>query len=133
MKMYAEILFDREIDKEKHYISPGGYEVRLKNGKTVAFDFMDYEGIISESDRRILKCNMRNLDVEAFPDSRTLKPQDIQEFTEFFVFTGEDSEPEIHPVKILSLAMGDGPEYFTFLGKFTEKIFVTDGSMAMAS
>lgn len=103
MKMYAEILFDREIDKNKHYVSPGSYQVLLKNGRSIYFDFDTFYGNVSDENPRVLECEMCGLDTVSFPEAKDFNPKDMVSIQEFFVFTGEYDEPEIHPVKLLSL------------------------------
>lgn len=126
MDMYAMILFDREIHEQKHFIVPGGYEVQLKNGKKVAFDFRWYEKTVCINDRKIMKCSMRSLDTQEFPAVRSLCLKDIEAFTKFFVFTGYEDDPPIRPVKILHLEMEKDGDYVIFPETFTEKIPVTN-------
>lgn len=104
MRMYAKIKFDREITKE-HYIIPGGYAVKAK-GKEYSFDFLDYEGYIDENDKSILHCYLKNID-DSYSDTEELKKHlhDIAEISEFFVYTGEDNEPEIRPIQLLELVI----------------------------
>ena len=51
-RLYQSIKFNRPVDKEKDVISPGGYEIKVKdkngNIKSIAFDFEDYEGGIDK-------------------------------------------------------------------------------------
>lgn len=105
MRMLASIQFDREIDRNEHYISPGGYEMTFSNGATTAFDFLDYWGTIDNRDKTILNCEMRSLDTESFEESEFLRTfaGSVVQINEFFVYTGEYDEPEIHPVKLVSL------------------------------
>lgn len=115
MRMYALIRFDREIDPEKHYISPGGYEVVLEDGAIVAFDFDDFNGYIDDDDRTLLHCYMKNLDVVSFPGATVLKKYcgTIKKFEEFYIYTGEGNiaeEEDINPVElvVVSLTNNDG-------------------------
>lgn len=111
MKMFAQIKLDREIDKDKHYISPGGYEMtfttRFGQSIDVNFDFLTYEGVIDKDDPTVLHCEMDGLDVESFPDSTFLEKLEatVTEIKEFYVYTGEDNEPEINPVELLELKL----------------------------
>ena len=64
---------DRLIDPEKHYISPGGYELIFDNDKSIQFDFNDYEGAVRKEGPTILDFIMRNLDedsIEQIPESQ---------------------------------------------------------------
>jgi hypothetical protein len=105
MEMYALIKFDRPIEKGVHVISPGGYEMSFSNGKTVQFDFMDFDGDIDKEDTTVLRCHMETLDTDAFPDSEFLKTftGSVTEIKEFFVYTGEPNDSEINPVELKSL------------------------------
>jgi hypothetical protein len=105
--MYATIRFDREIDKEKHYIVPGGYEMTFDNGVTTAFDFMDYCGCIDANDRTVLYCEMRNLDIQSVEESEFLKHYvgSIIAINDFYIYTGESYEEEINPVELLELVL----------------------------
>ena len=95
-EMSFDLIMDRDIDKDKYYISPGGYTL---NGKD--FDFFTFEGNIDDDDR-----NMLHVDVYYFDDGEfepIVKPDISGEFQEFFVYTGEYNDPEINPVKIENL------------------------------
>ena len=107
MEMYALIKFDRPIDKDRHVISPGGYEMTFNNGETVRFDFKGCSGRIDPADNRVFKCEMSILDIEAFPDSEFLKTftGSVTAINEFFVYTGEVGDPEINPVELKALFM----------------------------
>lgn len=104
MRMIFDLRFDREIDLEKHYISPGGF-CFVAAGKEFKFDFKESVKEVSDEDLRVLHCEMRYLDKTAFPDSSGFGAvcDQIEELKDFYVFTGEFNEPEIHPVKILNL------------------------------
>lgn len=126
--MYARIKFDRNIDPEKHYITPGGYEVVLEDGALVQFDFMDYEANIDPDDRTVLHCYMRNLDTVSFPGADKLLKGDcvIKKFEDFYIYTGEDDEEEINPVELIDVSIMDNDgKFLTFdegcLGNIWEK------------
>ena len=106
MKAYIDIKFDREIDKDVHYISPGGYEVN-EGDKTYAFDFNEFEGVIDKNDATILHCYLRDEDIDSYPDIEELKKHfaEITELTECFVYTGEDGDPEIVPTRVEAFAI----------------------------
>jgi len=101
--MEFTIKFDRNIDKNIHYISPGGYSV---NGKQ--FDFMDYEGSI-DGDK--LHCTVHNFDKDLFEEAAednytSLSLSDFRKgFDEFFIYTGEYDDAEIIPKEILNLTV----------------------------
>ena len=115
--MYAKIKFDREIDKDKHYISLGGYEMTFVNNlggnpTTVSFDFFSYIGNVDMNDPTILHCEMEELDSDTFPESLFIEHflGTISEIKDFYVYdyTSEDDEPEINPVELLELELSNG-------------------------
>lgn len=106
MRMYADIKFDRAIDKLTHYISLGGYEIRIDN-KNVQFDFEEYTGMIDENDQSILHCEMERLDTDTFPDAIMLEDATgpVEEIVEFYVYTGEHNDPDADPVPVALLSL----------------------------
>lgn len=105
IKQFIDIKFDRPIDKDNDFISPGGYEIELKDDRTIRFDFLDYEGYIDPEDPSVLHIIHSNLDVAVFPESKELlnvKRDDIKRIIECYIYTGELDETRIRPVKILS-------------------------------
>lgn len=111
-KMTADILFDREITN--HYISPGGYEISDKEGNNVQFDFETYYGFIDDVDRRVLHIDVQTLDLSSFPGAASLESaiRCIDCFTEFFIYTGEETDPEIKTARISNVKFftDDGEE-----------------------
>ncbi len=116
-RLYASIKFDRPIDKEKHYISPGGYTMTFRD-RTFRFDFEGYEGYIDEEDKSILHFKQINPDYDVFGESdyegvlglNEITSDDLKNLTaidEFFIYTGESDEAEINPVKFLEFAFED--------------------------
>lgn len=76
-----------------------------KDGRTIRFDFLDYEGYIDPEDPSVLHIIHSNLDVAVFPESKELlnvKAEDIKRIIECYIYTGELDETRIKPVKILS-------------------------------
>lgn len=104
MRMYAVVEFDREIT-ERHYLSPGGYEM-ISNGELFHFDFMDYAGSVDKSDRRCVVMEMKGF-FNLSESKKSFNPRKITEIKEFFVYTGDSENMEIHPVKIRSLEFED--------------------------
>lgn len=104
--MTGTIQFDREIDPNKHYISPGGYEARFNNGKSLEFDFMDYSGRVHGD---CLDFEVENPDIECFEDIPKFKASDFKKhldwFEEFYIYTGEYNDPEINPVAVKNLTL----------------------------
>lgn len=108
--MNFELLFDRDIDKNKHYISPGGYEI-VNNGKHYRFDFCSFLGSVDKKDKRKLVCTVRDLD-EDYGQSTEVTKALLQHSSceEFYVYTGEGSDEtiptslgEIVPTQLLNL------------------------------
>lgn len=109
MKAYLTLEFDRPIIKDKHCISPGGYEIRVKDGTLYPFDFCEYYGFIDDKDSTTINFELRNEDEDSFPDIQNLKEHihEIVEFTECSVYTGETDEEELRPVKIREFIIQD--------------------------
>jgi len=106
-RMSADIVFNRPVDPDKgDYVSPGGYEM-VMNGKTVTFDFCEYEGGRRPGQPKILEFMQKNPDYDTFEDLETLTEDDLkhlEEIKEFFIYLGEDGESEgLEPVKIIGL------------------------------
>ena len=105
-RMYSVVEFDRPIEGDKHYISLGGFEMTMK-GKSVQFDFEEYRGSINKENPRILETEHKNPDYSCFKDLDIITSDmlhNVEKIEEFFVYTGENDEPEINPVRIKELA-----------------------------
>lgn len=100
---------DRPIDKKLHYISPGGYEFETADGKRYGLDFTLSEGCIDPINSSMIEFTLKHADYEAFPEIAELrnKLKDIVRIVEFYIYTGEDGEPEIRPEKILNFQIID--------------------------
>lgn len=106
-RMYADILFDRDIEPDKHHISPGGYEIIARGLRSLSFDFMWYYGYIDETNKRVLHIEERYVDKSSFPEAAKdlIKVvETIDHFSEFYIYTGEENEPEIYPVEISNVS-----------------------------
>ena len=107
--MYAAVEFDREIDPDKHYIIPGGYEAVFDDGRSLQFDFEDYEGGRNAGNGFVFEWMQKNPDTDTFKDIEKFNYRDFAEhferFEEFFVYTGEADDPEIVPVKALYVTL----------------------------
>ncbi len=89
-KMSMLLKMDREIIPQKHYISPGGYEVAGKQ-----FDFLESEGVVCEDKPDEITYYLRYFDDTTY--QRVVTPDDLKiGFSEFFIFTGEYDDPEIN-------------------------------------
>lgn len=91
--MYYDLTFNREINPDKDFISPGGYEI-VSNEKKYAFDFEKYYARIDEKDKTILHVWHKNLDTETFPEAKRMTPEilsKIDEISEFYLdFDADD-------------------------------------------
>ncbi len=103
-RMYADIRFNRNIDSDNDFISPGGYQMKMGD-KIVSFDFEEYEGTIDPKSPDVLHIECKNPDYNTFEDLMGLKKENLErvvEIPEFFVFTGEKGETDLKPIKLLS-------------------------------
>lgn len=109
MEAYLRLKMDRPINKKLHYISPGGYEFETADGKTYGMDFTLSEGCIDTINSSIVEFTLKHADYETFPEIAELrnKLKDIVRIVEFYIYTGEDGEPEIRPEKILNFQIID--------------------------
>lgn len=104
--MSYDLLFNRVVNNDTDYISPGGFEVLLSTGEKVPFDFLKSSGNISG---KHVTFYQRYLDTASFPDAVMLNLEtihQIEQFTEFFVYLGEENEsPDLHPIKVSNLEL----------------------------
>lgn len=97
---------DRPVNFEKHYISPGSYELE-KDGRVCRIDFNGTE--ISKRSKKILNFHVKDFDEEYARDNDFKNEfddyKDIFNFhyTEFFIFTGEYNDEEINVSKLINL------------------------------
>ena len=120
MEMNFVLVMDREIEKNKHYISPGGYEFVFPTGEHVQFDFCTSYGYVNDDDMREVEFDLCDLDIDSFPEAiRLIKlleqcnTSDI-DIAEFYIYTGEDDEPEINPVKVKNLMIDIDKKRYKF-------------------
>lgn len=105
-RMLATIEFNRAIDKEKDYISPGGYEMAMK-GETITFDFENYAGNIDNENPCLFHYEQRNPDYDTFEDLNLVTEEmlnSVEAIKEFFVYTGESEESDLKVVAIKELS-----------------------------
>ena len=92
-EMQFTLEMDRPVDVNRHFVSPGGYEM---NGKQ--FDFANYEGYTVDGNKIRFRC------YEPEDYMEKIEEADIGVFEEFYLYTGEEREDaEINPVSILDL------------------------------
>lgn len=99
-RMYIKLQMDREVDPDIHYICPGGYEV---NGKH--FDFSMMQGGRVKGDATQVEFWLSDYDDTLGEDESTVvTDKDIEKgFDEFYIYTGEDNEEEIAPLKVMEI------------------------------
>ena len=109
--MIFVLQMDREIDKDKHrIISPGGYTFKSsKSEKSLQFDFLDYAGYIDSNDKTKILFETELLDEQSFPGiiDKLNKSfcEDINEITDFYIYTGDDEDPELNLSKIIDISL----------------------------
>ena len=125
--MSFRLEMDRPIIRGTHYISPGGYRLRFwfgnGNSREIEFDFENFSGNIV--DGKYLDCTVSSLDTYAFEESASLLhylKNCNYDWLEFFVYTGENDEAEINPVKAFNIVIGDGSLVFSM----KDYVFVDD-------
>lgn len=98
---------DREIDYDKHFITPGGYYMTDKNGREYAFDFFNTSGMKWSKNPFRIEYTCDGLDLDAFPNGNEIGNHldSIVSFPECYVWTGEDGDPEINVKKVLSCTL----------------------------
>ena len=119
--MNFDTVMDRPVERNVHYISPGGYELKFASGMTMNFDFIYSEGSIDETNPRIVHWVVRSLD-ESYGKCTDvslafqLKKNGVNgaKFAEFYVHTGEYDDPEITCVAIQNLSIEVGEETYKF-------------------
>ncbi|MDO4647188.1 MAG: hypothetical protein Q4B26_00960 [Eubacteriales bacterium] len=106
MRLYADVEFREQIDREKHYISPGGYEIKTRNGNAIWFDFFRSEVLIDHENRKIAHCYQSELDTETEQDAvdlvSILKNGGIESIKEWYIYTGEQGDEILHPIRLHS-------------------------------
>ena len=91
--MSFTLKMDRPIVSEKHFISPGGYNLGGKQ-----FDFCKSRGVIDSSDSTKVHFFVDDFDEDY---SKQIVPVDIwKKFSEFFIYTGEYDDPEIRAIGV---------------------------------
>lgn len=101
-RMYAGVRMNRDINPEKDYVSPGGYEM-VMDGKKINFDFEEYIGGRVKEDDSLLEIEVKNPDWNTFPEMKDITKdmlRNITEITEFFVYTGEPGESDLKPISL---------------------------------
>lgn len=104
-RMCATLEFNRPIDSEQDYISPGGYEMTML-GRDICFDFEEYYGSINKENPCLLEACMKNPDFDCFEDLALVTVEmleNVENILEFYIYTGEDDESDLEFVGIKEL------------------------------
>lgn len=102
IEMELQVKFNREVDLEKDYICPGGYEM-IMNGKNVQFDFHCVDTSDCFLEPTLCTFNVKDADYEAFPEFKKITASDLKNISsieECFVYTGESGESDLEVVSI---------------------------------
>lgn len=102
VEMELQVKFNRNIDLDKDYITPGGYEM-VMNGRTVEFDFCNSYSAVHMDDSTIGIFHLENMDVFSFPELKKIRLKDLKNVTsinECYVYTGEDGESDLEVVSV---------------------------------
>lgn len=99
--MYATIKFNRPINKDMDYVSPGSYEI-MSDNTTYRFDFETYYGNVDTEDDTILHVECTHPDSFCFEDIAKLTKNtlaEIKQFSEFFIYI---NVADLEPVSLLN-------------------------------
>lgn len=66
---------------------------------------MDYEGSVNKDDPTILHAEVYTLDRNYSDDLSKFNSDGLEKIEDFYIYTGEGDDPEINPVKLLSLSI----------------------------
>lgn len=109
-RLYQTIQFNRPIDREKDHISPGGYELVMKDRdgteKSIQFDFDDSEGNVDEKDPCLATFMQKNPSYDEYPQIGEITEhmlRNIVHVEEWFIYTGEpgESDPPLIPLEVV--------------------------------
>lgn len=119
-RMFLTLKMDRLINTDKHFLFPGGYELRFGNGKTVAFDFIESYGNVNKVDKSVVQFELSNLDIASFPEAVKLADylvgSKVAEIVECYIdIDEEDGNEEINPLAITEMffLISDGENEIT--------------------
>lgn len=121
------LLFDRAIDKNIDFISPGGYEVKMDEGESIQFDFVDYYANIDDDDKSILHVECRGIDIESFPEAGIIAMSDVAEhiveIVECYIYSAmEGTEDGVILKKILEWSINDTPIKQEVIDEYNKKL-----------
>ena len=109
-----KLKFSRPVNYVADYISPGSYEVELKDGSVKRFDFYDSEHFIDPHHQNIVTIILKNIDTEDFDHVNMDDIKNIRKFIEFFIGINdtEDNPLDLIEVTEFSFAGRDGMNHY---------------------
>ena len=129
MKAYISFKMSKPIDKDLHYLSPGGYEVTTKDGKSYQFDFNECYGYIDKNDKSIVEFELRNEDYDTFPDIEEMLNHihEIEKFDECYLYIEDNlkDDEKLKLLKILEFRLVDYSEDAKDLPKSSEYVIIS--------
>ena len=102
-RLYAEVEMNREVDKDKDFLSAGGYTMKM-GGREITFDFLDYSNNVDPDDRKkiIIESRDPDYDYEQSAEINKAMLERVSDISDFFIFTGEHGETDLVPKKLLN-------------------------------
>lgn len=101
--MFFDVLFDRNVIRGHHYVSPGGYTF-VSGGKSYRFDFLNTEGWIDEDDPRLIHFHVFDFD-ETYGDPDADLSCGVDKIEDFYIHTGDYDDPELNPILVRNLVI----------------------------
>lgn len=106
-EMELKIKFNRKINKDIDYISPGGFSM-VMNGREIGFDFMTHYGNVDKSDATLCEFWFKEPDVDSFEELNNITEDELKNITsikECYVYTGESDEEgsDLHEIEIKNI------------------------------
>lgn len=104
-----KLKFNRKI-KDGEYISPGSFNVQLKNGDWNNFDF-EVVAWNRIGNGQTINVACSSPDLESFPDTAVLDPEQIAKFGGIWIYLDDTSEDlQIDSMSPMTFYMDDGRE-----------------------
>lgn len=113
--MCADVKMSRAVNVDVDNISPGGFGM-IMSSTEITFDFESFYVCVNKDDPTIIHIEEENPDVDEFKDLEVINEnhlKNVTEIFEFFVFTGEQGETDLRPVKLLACT------FYTKSGEFS--------------
>lgn len=126
-RLNAGIRFNRNIDADKDYVSPGGFNFTM-GGKEIEFDFAETWSCIDKNRKNVIAIGCKNPDYEEYPDLESITKEmlsNVTKINEFFVYTGESDETELRPVELTYC-------YFEIIGENYARVAIPENVIKSA-